>query len=165
MAIRLVSWDSDSIEGILDDPNSFASRHGLRLDGCVDLVTDVARQTSAHWKKSRCRLPWVSYFAAEAVSRQVVGVCAFKHEPDDQGAVEIAYFTMPPHEGRGHATDMAAALVAIAENSGTARVVVANTLPEVNASTRVLERNGFRRAGEGIDDEVGRTWRWERVIG
>ena len=165
MAIWLVSFDMKSIDEILDDPNSFASRHGLRLDGCVDLVKDVARQTSAYWKKCPCRQPWVSYFAADTLTKQVVGVCAFKHEPDNEGAVEIAYFTTPPHEGRGHAADMAAALVAIAENSGTARVVVAHTLPEVNASTRVLERNGFQRAGEGVDDEVGRTWRWERVIG
>lgn len=165
MAIRLVSLDPDSIEEILGDPTSFASRHGLRLYGCVDLVKDVARQTSAHWKKSPCGQPWVSYLAADAMSEQVVGVCAFKHEPDDKGTVEIAYFTMPPHEGRGHATEMAAALVRIAAESGVARLVVANTLPEVNASTRVLERNGFQRAGEGVDDEVGRTWRWERVIG
>ncbi|MBL8953674.1 MAG: dihydropteroate synthase [Myxococcaceae bacterium] len=34
-------------------------------------------------------------------------------------------------------------------------------MPEENASTRVLRRLGFRRAGEGVDDEIGRTWCWE----
>ncbi len=33
----------------------------------------------------------------------VVGVCAYKFQPDSAGAVEIAYGTFPAYEGRGYA--------------------------------------------------------------
>jgi hypothetical protein len=42
------------------------------------------------------------------------------------------------------------------------RTVIAHTLPEENASTRALRGNGFAHAGEVIDPEDGRVWRWER---
>jgi len=94
----------------------------------------------------------------------VIGTCAFKSFPSES-AVEIAYFCFPQFEGRGYATAMAGALVQVASDSGKVNCVFAYTLPEANASTRVLEKNSFHRAGEGMDDEVGRVWRWERMIG
>jgi ribosomal-protein-alanine N-acetyltransferase len=41
-------------------------------------------------------------------------------------------------------------------------VVRAHTLPNPNASTRVLTKCGFHRVGEVIDPEDGLVWRWER---
>jgi hypothetical protein len=39
--------------------------------------------------------------------------------------------------------------------------VVAHTLAEESASTTVLERCGFVRVGELVDETEGRIWRWE----
>jgi RimJ/RimL family protein N-acetyltransferase len=93
----------------------------------------------------------------------VVGACSFKHPPDTRGEVEIAYFTFPGHERRGHATAMAGALLALAADQPDALLVVAHTLPERNASTRVLERSGFRFVGVVEDPEDGTVWRYERA--
>ena len=68
--------------------------------------------------------------------------------------------TFPAFERRGHATAMAAELTRIAFAAG-APLVIAHTLPEENACTRALRRNGFRYAGETIDPEDGTVWRWE----
>ena len=92
----------------------------------------------------------------------IVGTCAFTAPPDAEGIVEIAYFTFPPFEGQGHATAMAAGLMELAKAGTAIRKVRAHTLPERNASTRVLQKLGFDRIGEAIDLEVGRVWRWER---
>ena len=43
------------------------------------------------------------------------------------------------------------------------RLVRAHTLPERNASTRVLEKNGFRLVGPVVDPEDGPVFRWERL--
>ncbi|MCC6306273.1 MAG: GNAT family N-acetyltransferase [Rhodobacteraceae bacterium] len=76
------------------------------------------------------------------------------------GAVEIAYFTLPAHRGRGVATRTARALVAIARGAGAGLVIEAKTLPEPCASTRILERLGFRRSGTAPDDGIGEAWLW-----
>ena len=86
----------------------------------------------------------------------MVGTCAYKGGPNADGSVEVAYHTFPPFEGRGYATGMATKLVALAG----LRRVLAHTLPERNASCRVLEKAGFVWAGEVIDPEDGLVWRW-----
>ena len=93
-----------------------------------------------------------------------IGTCAFKTAPDPAGTVEIAYMTFPVHERKGYATAMAGALTDIALAAG-APLVIAHTLPQENASTRALRRNGFGHAGETVDPEDGLVWRWERRCG
>src|SRR5688572_1626829 len=88
--------------------------------------------------------PWGGYLAWD--SDRVIGTCAFKNAPAPGRPPEIAYFTFPPFEGRGYAAAMARELVQLARAQNVA-TVVANTLPEPNPSTRVLQRVGFHRAG------------------
>jgi [ribosomal protein S5]-alanine N-acetyltransferase len=82
--------------------------------------------------------------------------------PDADGVVEVAYSVAPEHQGKGYATETAKALVSYAFSSGKVRTVRAHTLPETNASGRVLSKCGFRRVGEVIDPDDGLVWRWER---
>lgn len=105
--------------------------------------------------------PWGGYLAWDG--DRVIGTCAFKNAPAAGRPPEIAYFTFPPFEGRGYAAQMARELVCLAAKAGAASVV-AETLPQPNPSTRVLQRVGFHRSGEGVDDEVGRTWRWSLTL-
>ncbi|NSW55547.1 MAG: GNAT family N-acetyltransferase [Armatimonadetes bacterium] len=101
--------------------------------------------------------PWVGYVAREAGNS--VGTCAFKGPPAD-GRVEIAYFTFPQYEGRGVATRMASTLVNIAREADPTLTITARTLPEQNASTRVLSKLGFMLAGTVEDPEDGSVWEW-----
>jgi ribosomal-protein-alanine N-acetyltransferase len=94
-------------------------------------------------------------------TREVIGSCAFKAPPSEDGTVEIAYFTYPTFERRGYATEMARKLIELASGSADVRRIVAHTLPEANASTRVLEKAGMIFVGEVIDSDDGRVWRWE----
>ena len=108
------------------------------------------------------RDPWGGYFAVDEDTHEVVGSCAFKTPPTAEGSVEIAYFTYPPFEGRGYATEMARQLVEMATQAGTVGSIVAHTLPEPSASTRVLEKAGLALVGEVIDPDDGLVWRWHR---
>src|SRR3954454_21106686 len=105
--------------------------------------------------------PWRHGFSmVHRDTGRTVGKCGFKGPPAD-GVVEIAYGVEPEHQGRGYATEAAEALTnfAFARNVNTVR---AHTLPEPNASTRVLTKCGFRHLGQVIDPEVGPVWRWEK---
>ncbi len=107
--------------------------------------------------------PWIhGFLLVHRDSGMVVGRCGFKGPPDSDGVVEIAYGVNPEHEGKGYATEAAGALVSFAFSHGQVRVVRAHTLPQANASTRILTKCSFQRIGEVIDPEDGLVWRWER---
>ncbi len=128
---------------------------------------EAKAQLSADWlaqlDASAPEDPWVHGFSL--VHRQTgtaVGSCGFKGPPSTDGAVEIAYGVQPDHQGKGYATEAAEALVSFAFADDRVSLVRAHTLPEANASTRVLTKCGFRRIGEVIDPEDGLVWRWEK---
>ena len=106
--------------------------------------------------------PWTCGFVmVHRGSGEAVGSCAFKSPPDSDGFVEIAYGVNPDHQKRGYATEAARGLVKYAFASGRVRTVRAHTLPQQNASTRVLTKCGFEHIGEVIDPDDGLVWRWE----
>ena len=80
--------------------------------------------------------------------RVVVGNIGFKDLPDASGTVEIGYSIVPLFQRRGFATEAVRGLTAWAFGHPEVRRIVAETFPDLTASIRVLERNGFRRAGE-----------------
>jgi ribosomal-protein-alanine N-acetyltransferase len=128
---------------------------------------DERKEVSPDWMArlhaSQGADPWIHGFSL--VHRQTgsaVGMCAFKSAPAADGTVEIAYGIDPDHRGKGYATEAAAALAGFAFDSGLVQVVVAHTLPEPNASTRVLTKCGFSFVGEVVDPEDGLVWRWEK---
>jgi [ribosomal protein S5]-alanine N-acetyltransferase len=127
----------------------------------VPTLPDAAREalagTAMLYRESGFEPPWIGYLVV--ADGACVGTCAFKCAPRD-GRVELAYFAFPGHEGRGLATRMCAELVALARTADPAIVITAQTLPEHNASTRVLEKTGFRWDAELDHPEDGRIWEW-----
>ncbi len=84
---------------------------------------------------------------------ELIGTCGYKGPPDGRGEVEIGYGVVAPHQGKGYASETAQALTAAAYRAG-ARSVAAETLPELGASRRVLEKCGFVLVGEGSEPGV-----------
>lgn len=123
-----------------------------------EIARPVCEATAAVYRKTGFVRPWVGYLAEQ--DGQVVGTCAFKTPPQG-GRVEIAYFTFPGHEGKGVATRMAWHLVQIARHADNRIGIVAQTLPQENASTAVLRKLGFTRTGMAHDDEAGEVWEWQ----
>ncbi|TWU15033.1 Acetyltransferase (GNAT) family protein [Novipirellula galeiformis] len=106
--------------------------------------------------------PWLLGFNIQLRDSNVfVGQCGFKGPPTPEGVVEIAYCVEPDRQRNGYATEAARALVHYAFGHNEVLLVRAHTLPETNASTRVLTRCGFRNMGEVIDPDDGPVWRWE----
>ena len=95
----------------------------------------------------------------------LVGMCGFVALPDANGVVEIGYGIAPACRGKGYATEVAQALVEFASKRDDIALICAHTLPETNASTRVLEKCGFKKICETIDSENNLVWRWERNLG
>lgn len=80
-----------------------------------------------------------------------VGNGGYKGAPTRDGTVEIGYSVVTGYQGRGLAGEAIAALVAHAFRDPRVRRVIAETMPDNIPSIRVLEKNGFLRAGAGSD--------------
>jgi ribosomal-protein-alanine N-acetyltransferase len=167
--LRLQLYSPRHLLALIDGPQQFEEQFGLPVaDGLRDFMEsgDVSPAWLAQLRASHAAPAdvWLHGFAL--VHREdalVIGNAGFKGPPGDDGVVEIGYGIAPGYQGRGYATEAAAAIVAFAFESGRVRYVRAHTLPTPNASTRVLAKCGFKRLGEVVDPEDGLVWRWERA--
>jgi RimJ/RimL family protein N-acetyltransferase len=164
-AIALLALNYAAATALANDPAAFATQHGLTLDPHAETAVAIATNTVAMLTPGGPPTPWGGYLAVAELGNRVVGAGGFKQAPDADGAVEIAYFTFPGEEGRGVATALAMALVDVARTAGSGVAVVrAHTLPERDASCRVLEKARFHQTGTVIDPDDGPVWRWEHSL-
>lgn len=103
--------------------------------------------------------PWWSYLIIHQADNTLIGTCGYKGPPTD-GTVEIGYEIALPYRRRGLATEVAGLLRQNATEKPEIRLVQAHTLANPNASTRVLEKNGFQFVEE-LETEEGKIWKWE----
>ena len=151
---------------LIESPEVYHKTCGTRVvDGVREFLLAASPEFLAQLRLSTVSDPWKFGFAI--VHRQenlLIGLCGFTGPPDPDGAVEIAYSIAPNYQGKGYATEAAIAIVDYALNSDRVKTVCAHTLPEFNASTRVLEKCGFKRIGEIVDPERNLVWRWEKNL-
>ena len=64
------------------------------------------------------------------------------------------------HGARSAAPSPENRTVRIARRADVGVSIIAKTLPEEGASTRILSKLGFSRTGIAADDKVGAAWLW-----
>jgi RimJ/RimL family protein N-acetyltransferase len=124
------------------------------------IAAAVVGATAEMYRNTGFKPPWTGYLALSG--EQIVGTCAFKAAPSG-GAVEIAYFTFPGHEGQGVATAMARQLIDMAYAADRSLKIIAHTMPVRNASNAVLGKLGFLLLGDYEDPADGTVWEWEYI--
>jgi RimJ/RimL family protein N-acetyltransferase len=88
----------------------------------------------------------------------LVGWGGFKGAPND-GVIELGYEIAESHRGRGLATEAVRAMLVEAFADPTVTAAIAHTLPQRNASNRVLEKVGFQFDGDDAED-ADTVWRF-----
>lgn len=144
----------------LRSPEDLAGHLGAELTG--DWPPELYDRPAIEWALGLLEsLPeaagWSSYYFAlerEGGSPVLVGAGGFKGPPTSAGEVEIGYSIVESHRRKGLATAAAEGLTALAFGDPRVRRVVAQTLPELQGSIRVLEKCGFSLTGEGDEEGV-----------
>jgi ribosomal-protein-alanine N-acetyltransferase len=166
MRIHLLPHTAAHAKALRSGADAYQQLSGYPLaDGVSEMASgrEVSPEFAAQQESAAAANIWVHGFAIiEKAGAIVIGLCGYKGPPSTDATVEIAYGLALAYQGRGYATEAAQELVARAFASGLVRRAIAHTLPEQNASTRVLSRCGFARTGEMIDPEDGLVWRWEK---
>ena len=90
---------------------------------------------------------WYAWYVLRRSPRALAGHAGFKGRPDRHGSVEIGYSLLEPCQGLGYGTELVRALSGWAFDHAEVARVMADTFPELVASVRVLEKNGFTPSG------------------
>jgi RimJ/RimL family protein N-acetyltransferase len=123
-----------------------------------NVCQEVILATIDLYKNKGFYMPWVGYLVID--SNVVVGAAGFNGRPENNG-VEISYYTFQEYEGKGYATLACKELIKIAKLQNPSLVICAKTVPEENASTRILKNNGFVYSRVVQDHEIGDAWFWK----
>ncbi|UQA97609.1 GNAT family N-acetyltransferase [Streptomyces halobius] len=119
------------------------------IDGAPPPATsDGARIAARAAAAGLYRPGWGVFVLTDATTGTALGSIGFHGPPDGAGWVEIGYDLAPSARGAGWATDATRLLAGWAAARPEVGTVCALTEPENLPSQRVLERAGFRFAGQ-----------------
>lgn len=94
---------------------------------------------------------WMNWYVLDrsdaAPQPLAVGTAGFAGLPDGGGTVMLGYSVVPSKQHLGYATEAVAGLLNWAFSHPEVQCIAAETFPHLVASIRVLEKNGFDRAG------------------
>jgi RimJ/RimL family protein N-acetyltransferase len=159
--IRLVPADLDLMDAALAGDAALAKALGHDVVPGWATFTEALEPTRDGLAEAGGDTRWRTRFFVAGDPPELVGWGGFKGPPD-RGVVELGYEIAEARRGRGLATAATLAMVAQAFADATVTELIAHTLPETNASTRVLEKAGF--VYDGAEEEDGEAvWRFSRV--
>jgi [ribosomal protein S5]-alanine N-acetyltransferase len=108
-------------------------------------LTEDVQEFTALALEADADLPgWLAWYFVERTQRILIGQGGFKGRPNEEGAAEIGYSLIPSFQRRGYATEAAAGLIDWAFGHAEVKLVVAETLPHLRDSIRVMQKNGMR---------------------
>jgi RimJ/RimL family protein N-acetyltransferase/uncharacterized damage-inducible protein DinB len=114
---------------------------------------DALRHMLARLEADPEQAGWFGYYLV-LPGTGVAGVAGYKGAPARDGTVEIGYSVLSEFQCRGLASEACAALVERAFAVPEVNRIIAETLPPLLPSIRVLEKNGFRLIGGGAEPGV-----------
>ncbi len=157
--LHLVPATVELIQADLDGADALAASLGVTVpaDWPPELFTRLAMLAMQGQLADRAEHGWSTwYLVGRGPGEGLVGVCGFKGRPDAAGSVEISYSILEPFRNLGYASEAVERLCVWAFGQAGVTEVTAETFPHLRQSIRVLEKNGFRRAGQGSEYGVVR---------
>jgi [ribosomal protein S5]-alanine N-acetyltransferase len=166
--ISLLAQTPEHLRTLIEGADAYQRRFDVTVaEGLRDFLLgpEVSPEFLERLNGSATADPWKDGFAVlHMADHAVIGLCSFAGPPSVDGTVEIAYGIAPGYQNHGYAREAAQELIAYALASGRVRTIRAHTLPQHNASTRVLTKCGFTLLGEVTHPTDGVVWRWERPL-
>ncbi|MEK7671519.1 MAG: GNAT family N-acetyltransferase [Bacteroidota bacterium] len=83
-----------------------------------------------------------------------IGITGFKGKPSSDGTVEVGYSVCNQFQRNGYASEAVGALIKHAFSHNEVQRVIAETLPDLMPSIKVMEKNGLKFIGQGSEDGV-----------
>lgn len=155
--LRLIPATPDLLRAELEGPDALCAALGLeRPEAWPPMYYDppALEHTLAQLEQDPAGGPWSLHYIVLA-GRSLAGIVGYKGRPaGPDGTVEIGYSVLEQFQRQGIGAEAAGVLIERAFRSPEVGRVIAETLPQLLPSIRVLEKNGFRLIGGGSEPGV-----------
>ncbi len=161
--LQLIACDEAIFEAIFDSDERLAAHLNIDLaeDDVFEFGDTPIRYAYNQILEDRSQLTWWMYLIIHKKDNKLIGTCGYKGKPNQVGEVEIGYGVVAAYRNQGIATELALALIHRAFEIPTVQIIIAYTLAEENASTKVLKKCNMQLVEEVIDPEDGKIWKWQ----
>ena len=153
--LDLVAATTVMVRAALEGPRLLETRLGATVPpSWPPMYLDVAALefTLARLEEAPDQAEWWLHFAVlrgDGPARTLIGTCGYTGPPSTDGTVEVGYSIVEDHQRNGYATEAVRGMVSHAFALPGIQRVIADTLPELEASIGVVLKCGFRPAGQG----------------
>lgn len=127
----------------------------VTADWPPDLLQDALTPTADAIESGKSNHPWSTYFLVLPNPRKLIGVAGFKSAPSDDGCVEVGYTVIKSEQCRGYATEATQTLIEFAFADDRVTTIIADTMPDLVPSIRVMEKIGMARDMDYVSTEPG----------
>jgi ribosomal-protein-alanine N-acetyltransferase len=160
--LLLIPWSPESLKKAMESDAHLAEYLQLAVaDGWTEFGAAPLAYVLEMLESAPSSAKWLAYYPLHKQDNMLIGNGGYKGNPTTEGVVEIGYEIAPAYRNQGLATEFAQALVVNALSADEVKMVIAHTLGEANASTKVLAKCGFVKTAEINDPDDGLIWRWE----
>ncbi len=160
--LKLVAATAKTLEADINDHSHLAKLLQAEIpeNWPPDLTEDALLPTAQKLDADPSRVGWYFWYiilpSKPPETPTVVGICGFKGRPKRDGIIEIGYSMLHQYRRQGYASEAVGSLVLWAFGQSGVRRVIAQTFPDLTASIRVMEKNGFLLDGPGSEEGVVR---------
>jgi len=158
--MRLIAADLALVDAALAGNDELSDALGVPVVEGWATFAGALEATRGRLESDPGATAWGTRLIVAGEPPELVGWGGFKGPPAD-GTVELGYEIAESRWGRGLATAAVGLMLDEALAVGDVTRVVAHTLPERNASNRVLEKTGFEFDGETSEGDEP-VWRFAR---
>jgi len=120
----------------------------------LEMVAASFRET---YNKRGYEFPWIGYYVQ--YFDLTIGAGGYKGSPVEN-RIEISYGIVPEFQDKGFGDKVCRLLIDKARTINPSLIITARTLQVYDASTRILEKNGFAKLGSVFDSDDGMVWEW-----
>ena len=153
--LRLVAGTPLLAQAELDGLESFAKRLGSEIPEswppplCDTDSMEYGLKLLEEDPKGAGWYSWYILLRNPQGGRTAIGIGGFKGRPSEEGEIELSYAILEDYQNQGFCTEAIKAWTEWAFQHPEVKRVVAETMPDLTPSIRVLEKNGFSKSGDG----------------
>ncbi|HRN33156.1 MAG TPA: GNAT family N-acetyltransferase [Saprospiraceae bacterium] len=158
----LIPCDIETLNAAIQGNENLAKKLNVNVqDNWTEFGVAPLKYSISRLKESEEEKNWWTYFPIYKQNNTLIGSCGYKGKPTVEGIIEIGYEIAHQYRNRGLATELAKGLIENAFKNETVKLIIAHTLGQENASTKVLQKCGFTKVEEINDPENGLLWKWQ----